>query len=190
MFLIMCSHNIGARMRTYPNLWERLSMSQMYISPRILIECNCFFLKSSPWRYKMRLRKNIFGIQTEDEQIRLIAHEAATASAFFGGKYAGGEQCTRFLHFPPKKDIFCCRFIGENYPGSLLGKCRLDCSALEFYNRNRSRKLCGSSHILVKFAGWRDPNQFFFFAVAGSHALESSPQNAAVGEMQHRVQSV
>ena len=30
----------------------------------------------------------------------------------------------------------------------------------------------------------------FFFAVAGSHALESSPQNAAVGEMQHRVQSV
>ena len=110
----------------------------------------------------MRLRKNIFGIQTEDEQIRLIAHEAATASAFFGGKYAGGEQCTRFLHLPPKKDIFCCRFIGENYPGSLQGKCRLDCSALEFYNRNRSRKLCGSSHILVKFAGWRDPNQFFF----------------------------
>ena len=80
------------------------------------------------------------------------------------------------------------------FPRKLCGrKCRLDCSAREFCNRNRNRKICSSSRILVKFAGWRNPNRKFFAViinVAGSRALESILQNAVAGEMRHRVQSV
>ena len=63
------------------------------------------------------------------EGLRRIAREAATATAYFGGKYAGWEQCTRVLHFSCKQDIFRCRFIGrfigenfqENYAGGNAG---------------------------------------------------------------------
>ena len=67
--------------------------------------------------------------QRTKSRLRLIAREAATATAYFGGKYVGWEQCTRVLHFSRMQDIFRCRFIGQFVPQMFCG-CGIACTGI------------------------------------------------------------